>query len=238
MNKLIIGLSVLIVVAFGWLAFQSSTVSYVATVDDEITQLEEELAQIEVDIEAGQLTPAEASIARVTIAARLDRINDAVTMSESSELSEKQKAVLVDGLNRLKSILIKYQDTLVQVENTATDKKTLTSKNGKSRSSLSVVLDETIEAVEENVIEVVDEYTPEESEMTEDEVSEEEMTEETTQDETPGEEEQSPVAEEEMTEEAEQAETTEEETSTSEEATIEAGAGAEIEAGTETEVNP
>lgn len=160
MNKMIIGLSVVIVLAFGWLAFQGSTTGYVATIDDEVTQLETELAQTEADIQAGTLTPDEATVVRAALAVRLDKINVAVEESQSKNLSSRQQAVLVDGLARLKDILVKYQSTLNFVENTATVKPPLSSSKGKTRNTVAAVMSETILAVEQTAIQVVDDYVP------------------------------------------------------------------------------
>ncbi len=152
MNKIIISIGVLVIAIFGWLAFQENTVYYVATIDNEVTELEDELVKIDAEVQAGTLSPEAATVARVSIVTRLEKINTAVAESKSKELTPEQQKMLVDGLNRLKEILVKYKTTLTVVENTATVKTDITSSNGRRHTSITAVLNETIDTVEENVI--------------------------------------------------------------------------------------
>lgn len=164
MNKIIISIGVLVIAIFGWLAFQENTVYYVATIDNEVTELEDELVKIDAEVQAGTLSPEAATVARVSIVTRLEKINTAVAESKSKELTPEQQKMLVDGLNRLKEILVKYKTTLTVVEDTATIKTDITSSNGRRHTSITAVLNETIDTVEENVIDEVEDYSPEDSE--------------------------------------------------------------------------
>jgi hypothetical protein len=122
MNKIIIALIVLAAIAAGWfLLTANNTYDYVAEVDSEITELENELASLDAQVAAGSLTEEEATEAKIKIITRLNKIADASTQSEKAQLTPAQKEQLVAGLERLKVILVTYQDTLAAVETKAED---------------------------------------------------------------------------------------------------------------------
>lgn len=168
MNKILIGVGFAALVVLGWfLVFQGDTVTYVAEVNNEVAALEAELAEIEAAVQAGTLTPEAAAEAQVKIAARLEAINGAIASSEKVELSSSQRTQLMDGLDRLKDILTKYQATLVVVDEVVmelppAERPQLNRSNGGRASSIVAVIADTVEVVEEHVEEVVEEYEPEE----------------------------------------------------------------------------
>lgn len=150
MNKLIIGLGILVIAVFGWLAFKENTIYYVATIDNEVTELEEEIINIKTEAQAGTLSPEAATAAKLSITTRLDKINLTIAESNKTKLASAQQKVLLDSLDRLKYILSRYWDLLIIVEHTATSGKRITP-----------AFAETIEIVEGNVVDVVEDYTPE-----------------------------------------------------------------------------
>jgi len=122
MNKIIIALIVAAALAAGWfLLTASDTYDYVADVDAEITELENELATLDAQVSAGTLSEADATAAKVRIVTRLNTINEASTNSEKAQLTPAQRAQLAEGLDRLKNILVTYQNTLAVVEANADD---------------------------------------------------------------------------------------------------------------------
>jgi len=170
MNKFIIGILLLTALIFSISLFSHNTVRYVATVDDEVTQIETELALLDRAVSEGTLSPESAYQARVALLSHLDSIEVAVTSSNSATLNATQRKILIDGLARLKNVLILYKDTLVAVDISAelvTDKPRL--KKGDYKKTISAVIAETIDIVEEHVDEAVQEYVPEEEKGTLDE---------------------------------------------------------------------
>lgn len=165
MNKLFIGIIAIAVVGLGWFLFSNNdTFDYVVTIDNEVTQLETELAELDTAVEAGILTSAQATEAKVKIITRLDTINTTVAASTGAKLTPAQQQQLNDGLNRLKTILINYQATLTAVDEKAVDADVQAKfkQSGKGSKSLNVVISETIEAVEINTEESVEDYVADE----------------------------------------------------------------------------
>lgn len=166
MNKITLTIIAVAVIAAGWfLFFASDTTDYIATVDSEITELENELVTISAAVTAGTLSPEAATAAKVRIVTRLNAITEASADSERAELTPAQRAQLVAGLERLKNILLTYQATLAVVEDTAveTDVQAELSKNGdsyKRSKHLNLVVADSIEDVEETVQDSVQDYEP------------------------------------------------------------------------------
>lgn len=182
-SKIIIGVIVLALVLVGWFSFKNNTVDYVATVNDEISALEGELAEIEAAVETGTLTPEEAVKAQEKIVARLDTINNSVTSSQNAKLTDAQKAQLNDGLERLKNILVEYQATLMVVDaqvETLQEVEKSKLRSGGSHKKVSEIVVETVTEMEGVIEEIVEDYeeTPLEELFEENASSSEEISEE------------------------------------------------------------
>lgn len=169
MNKIIIGTGVVAIIAISSLfLFNNNTLEYVATVDDEITQLENELASLGVSVTLGTLSPNDATKAKAKIVTRIDAINAATSASQKAQLTDAQRVQLIDGLNRLKQVLIKYNATLIAVDEAILTlpenqrPKLNRGNGGGSRNSLAIIATETIEIVEKQVEEITDDITDEE----------------------------------------------------------------------------
>jgi len=164
MNKIIIALVVVAAIAAGWfLLTASDTYDFVAEVDTEITELENELASLDAQAQAGTLSEADATAAKVRIVTRLNAINTASTNSEKAQLTAAQRAQLSEGLNRLKNILVTYQNTLAIVEANADDivvEAEVRRRGGSYNPSrtLNEAVAATIDDVEETVADSVQEY--------------------------------------------------------------------------------
>lgn len=162
--KVLSGLTILAAIAVGWFILNpGQTFDYVVTVADEVTQLETELAELDAAVDAGTLTVAQATEAKVRIISRLDTINDSVVSAESGKLTAAQRVQLNDGLNRLKNILITYQATLTTVDETALTtevKARLRSGHTGSSRKLSLAVADTIDAVEDTAEEAIEDFTP------------------------------------------------------------------------------
>lgn len=154
-----------------WFVVQGSSIDYVATVDDEVSRLELELSKIEEEVAAGTLTPAEATAAKQKIYARLGTIDESVESSQKGELSDVQRVMLLDGLDRLKDVLVKYQATLTAVDE-AESALPVNERSGDTK-PLPAAIADTIEVVEDYVVDEVDQYTPDEPDETEAEVEDE-----------------------------------------------------------------
>ena len=165
MNKLITLIIIVAAIAIAWFILNpGDTFDYVVTVDNEITQLENELAELDAQVAAGTLTESEATEAKVRIITRLDAINTAATNSEKAQLTPEQRAQLVAGLDRLKVILVTYQDTLTTIEATADDTAVQARvRRGSSVNNsrhLNLIVADVINDVEETVQDSVQDYEP------------------------------------------------------------------------------
>ena len=112
---------ILVLAVLGGGAYLLATTSsdYEVVFADEVTELETQLASLDAQVTAGTLTPAAAAVARTDIMAKLASIEANTTAAGKAKLTDAQKKQLNDGLDRLKRVLTKYQDTLVVVDNTA-----------------------------------------------------------------------------------------------------------------------
>jgi hypothetical protein len=162
MNKIIIAVVALIAIAIGWFILNpGDTFDYVVNIEQEVTQLENELAELDAQVSAGTLTTEQATAAKVRIITRLDAINASATASEQVKLTPEQRTQLANGLLRLKDALVTYKATLEAVENGADEvavKAQLKSgSNGGSRHLVLIVAD-TISDVEDTVTDSVQDY--------------------------------------------------------------------------------
>ncbi|MCA9362971.1 hypothetical protein KC851_01500 [Candidatus Kaiserbacteria bacterium] len=165
-NIIYIGVLLAIIIVVGIFTLNNSnTAEYVVTVDNEITQLENELAELDLAVESGTLTEAQATEAKVKILARLDSINASISSSEKAKLTPAQQKQLSEGLDRLKNILVTYQATLSVIDDKAVETevvaKTKTRKGGSVKNISSEIVG-TIDIVEDNIEEVVEDYVPDE----------------------------------------------------------------------------
>jgi len=124
MHKITILIGVAGLIAFGWFVIQGSSIDHVATVDDELSKLERELAALDV----GQISAADAASAQDKISARLSTINASLSASHNRVLSGGQQQTLVSSLNRLQDILLAYQSALTALDQT-TGEETVTPDN-------------------------------------------------------------------------------------------------------------
>lgn len=166
---MIIPLAILLLVGIYFLLTKGDTVDYVATVDSEIAGLEVELMELDAAVQAGELTAEEAAVVYDRIVARVDSITTAAKQATSATLTESQKMMLANGLDRLKNILTTYQSTLLAVEESVATlpevQQPMLKRGGGSgnRSSLAQSLIDSAIAVEETVAEVAEEYVDQES---------------------------------------------------------------------------
>lgn len=148
------------------LKFWAGPVEYVADIEDEVTALEEELAELDAQIERGELSEEDAVAARNSITARIDTINATVTQSGKLTLSDADRARLSASLKRLTDALVGYRDSLIIVDEVAEGevlgavKATLNARPGTKRSSRLVSkITDAVESFEEHVEDVLgDEY--------------------------------------------------------------------------------
>ncbi|MCA9366493.1 hypothetical protein KC722_02845 [Candidatus Kaiserbacteria bacterium] len=159
-------------------AYVTGTQSYVASIDDELDQLETELAAVEAGIADGTLTPAEAVAAKEHIVSRMNSIQGAVSGADNAKLTPAQKAQLSAALDRLTTILVTYKDSITTVDTIATAEEKKRS-GGSSKKSIADVVTDTVGTLEDHVEEVTgeeqdasdvieDEFMAEEEEMSDD----------------------------------------------------------------------
>lgn len=161
MKKIIIfGAAALIIVA-GLFLYKGDKVEYVKAVNDEVAALEADLAEIEIAVENGTLTPAEAVKAQVRIMDRLDSIN-AKSDTKISDLSPAQKTLLASTLERLGRILVTYRDTLNKVDAKASalpeDERRELNPRGSRTTSLAAAVTETLDNVAEVAEEMIEDF--------------------------------------------------------------------------------
>jgi hypothetical protein len=121
MNKkyIITAITAIAVLLVGVLIFGNDG-AYIKTLDNQVAELEADLADSETLIADGELTAEVATAVYGKITARLESIDAAIAASqEDASLSRSQKERLVATLERLKTALNTYRDTLTMIENTA-----------------------------------------------------------------------------------------------------------------------
>jgi len=166
MYKIIIG--IIAIIAVGWILFGSSTVDYVATVDQEVSALETELADIDAAVKAGTLTPAEAAKAQTKVADRIEGISSTVAAGQKTRMTDAQRLKLIDALERLKQLLVDYNTTIVAVDDAVlelpeSDRPKLSGGGNGSNAGLAAIAAEAIEVAEDQVEEIVNDITDEAS---------------------------------------------------------------------------
>lgn len=169
MNKIIAAVVVVLVVAVaGWYLITTPSVTdYTNTIDTEVSELETELAALDAQVTADTLSESDATAAKVKIVTRLNTINAAATASERAELTPAQRVQLVEGLERLKNILVTYQSTIAVVDANADDtvvEAEVRRRGGSHNSnrSLNQTVADTIDDVEETVVDSVQDYETDE----------------------------------------------------------------------------
>ena len=239
MNKIIIGGAILAVLAIGWFILSpGESFDYVTNINQEVTQLENELAQLDAQVTAGTLTAEQATKAKVRIITRLDTISESAKASEKTKLTPTQREQLANGLLRLKDALVSYQATLAAVDQAAIDTEVtrqLNTSNGRSSRHLTLIVADTIEAVEDTVIDSVRDYEADTELDAEVEAVIEEVESKVTVEVS---EEETGVTEEEQTETAPEAQETDSSSSAATEEVISAELEIATETGTESEAEP
>jgi len=162
MSKIIIAVVALIAIGIGWFILNpDDTFDYVVSIDQAVTELETELAELDAQVAAGTLTSEQATEAKIKIITRLDSINEAATKSEVMQLTVEQRTQLANGLLRLKDALVRYQATLDVIEDIAVEadvKARLSAGHSGGSRHLSLIVADTIEDVEETVTDSVQGY--------------------------------------------------------------------------------
>ncbi|MCB9814988.1 hypothetical protein H6785_00175 [Candidatus Nomurabacteria bacterium] len=166
MKKIYIGVVLAIIVVVGIFTLNDkNTAEYVATVDNEVTQLENELAELDLMVADGSLTSAQATEAKIKILTRLNTINESVASSEKAKLTPAQQKQLSEGLDRLKTILINYKATLAVIDDKAVDaevKAKVSKRGGGSHRTILAEVADTIDSVQDMTEEVVENYESDE----------------------------------------------------------------------------
>lgn len=139
-----------------------SGASYTAAVSDGIDLLEEQLADLEVKLAAGELSDDEAYELKEKLVKRVDTLNNSIQNSKNRQLTADEKIAVAASLERLKGALEKYRDSLIALETKA--KKSKRHSGGGGGKSIVDVVEDAVEDFEEYVEEVVEEYESEEEE--------------------------------------------------------------------------
>ena len=118
--KTVLGIVMSVALIGGGIWFLSNTATeFEVVVEDEISELESELAALDARVEAGDLSPEAALVARTNIISRLDTINTQMQAAGKASLTAAQKQQLSDALSRLKRVLVNYSATLNVVDSVA-----------------------------------------------------------------------------------------------------------------------
>ena len=116
MNKVFIGIGIIVFIVIAWMLFHTDAADYVAKVDSEVEMLENELMEIEATIQSGALTTKQAVETQKKTIARIDAIERAVKASKKAVLTPQQRLQLREAIDRLKTTLTMYQAALVAVD--------------------------------------------------------------------------------------------------------------------------
>lgn len=133
---------------FGW-----SNVEYTQIVDEQIDDIETQLATIESKVKSGKITPAEAVVLRDKLVTQIDTATAAITTSNSVSLSSAQVIQLKAGLDRMQRALSRYSATLKSLDDIA--EKDTTKKKSSRRASDAVA--DVVTVIEEEIIDAVEE---------------------------------------------------------------------------------
>lgn len=112
----IVGAVLVILLGIYFAMMPSKPVTYVNTVSDEVSALESDLAGLDAQIKAGELTVEEAAAARDKIAERLNTIYSTIDASKGQKVPPELRDKLQQALSNLSDILTQYADTLVAVD--------------------------------------------------------------------------------------------------------------------------
>ena len=112
MQKIGIIIGIIGLLAIGWFVVHESSIDYVATVDDELSKLESELAALDTT----GMSEDDASVAKGAITNRLNIINASLDASQDRVLNPGQQQMLDGGLQRLQQILTEHQATLAALD--------------------------------------------------------------------------------------------------------------------------
>lgn len=116
----------------------SQSVTFEVMALDDVLALEQELATVAAQVNAGTIDPEAAAAARVRIIEKLDAINIKMIAAGNAQLTNDQRAQLNEALTRLKAALLRHSDTLVTVDVIASRH---SSTSGSSKSLSSTFLD-------------------------------------------------------------------------------------------------
>jgi outer membrane murein-binding lipoprotein Lpp len=120
MNKTIFAaLLAVLVLGGGAYILATTPAEFEVVIADEVSELETQLASLDAQVTAGRLSPEAATVARADILAKLAGIEANASAAGRATLTTAQKQQINEGLDRLKRVLIRYQDTLTVVDNTA-----------------------------------------------------------------------------------------------------------------------
>jgi len=162
-KKIILGLAVLLIIIGAWWVISNKETTMTFSIDNEIAELEAELEAIERDIADGLITPQVAAEAQIRIMNRISAISDITESVHQTGITPAQRAMLLEGLNRLRTVLARFQDTLVAIDaEVATlpedQRPVLHIGRGASRtftSSIVAVVEDAVNSIEEVVEESV-----------------------------------------------------------------------------------
>ena len=172
MKTLLLSLAALVIIGGGAYLIMSNPSDYTVTIEEQIAELETDLAEVDKAVAAGTLNAEQAVAAKTSISSRLAAINSSIATQQDANLSDSQRTALVAGLNRMKEILEKYQNTFVVIDATTPDNdKPLTEIAAEVVSDLEV---HTEEVVPEYVAPEVDDTTMEENTVGTEETSSDE----------------------------------------------------------------
>lgn len=131
------------------------------TIASEILAIEAELQSLDQAVSNGTITPEAAAEARTVINARLDAIADASAKTDRLVLSAEQRQAMVTTLETIKTVLIRYQDTLVAVDVAAEQSASAQTRRAFPGSiSLAKRFVATVEGYQEQVDDTVQDYEP------------------------------------------------------------------------------
>lgn len=156
---LISAIVVIVLILVAVLVFGGEKDGYVAGIENDVTELETELSDVEELIASDELTEDEATAAYQRVAERVASIQASVEAAQDDEtLSTEQKQRLLDALVRFKEALVNFSSTLNVLEETA-DTEAAVSDSSRTPlypgTSISVQIQSVIEVFEEHIDEVI-----------------------------------------------------------------------------------
>jgi hypothetical protein len=122
MKKYIIGIIVVVLAIVGLVYLAGDKDEKIVTdMATEIEALESEFAEIEAEVQSGDITPTQAKERRDSVVDRLQKIDTKIAAAANADLSVEARRNFATSLSRFSDLLIQFSGSLVEIDALALD---------------------------------------------------------------------------------------------------------------------